>query len=188
MSEPESALSGALAEGFVRISDAGPRGMITIRADLADKAVSAAIGKHCGTGLPEPRRIVTAGDVSVAWMSPDELLVLLAYEQAPAMAAALQEALAGTHALVAVVSDARAVFRLEGARLREVLAKLTPADVRPNALPVGEFRRTRLAQAAAAFWLTSEETAEVICFRSVAHYMFALLTNAAKKGSEVNYF
>ena len=88
------------------------------------------------------------------------------------------------------MSDARAVFTLEGegAAIRNVLAKLTPADLRPASLPVGEVRRTRFAQVPAAFWLAEEGRAELVCFRSVAIYVFGLLKNAAEPGSEVGYF
>ena len=97
----------------------------------------------------------------------------------------MSKTLGGEHHLLANVSDARAVFRLTGAALREVLAKLARSICRPEAFPVGHFRRTRLAQVPAAFWLRDEETAELICFRSVATYVFQILKEAAKPGSEV---
>ena len=76
----------------------------------------------------------------------------------------------------------------EGAAIREVLAKLTPADLRPGAIGIGEVRRTRLAQVPAAFWLDGEGKATVVCFRSVAEYVFGLLRNASENGSGVGYF
>ncbi len=54
------------------------------------------------------------------------------------------------HHLAADVSDARAVFRIEGAKADQVLAKLCPVDL--ATLEPGELRRTRAAQVAAAFW------------------------------------
>ncbi len=97
-------------------------------------------------------------------------------------------ALEGQHFLAADVSDARAVFTLEGPGIRDMLAKLCPADLSPDALPTGEFRRSHLGQVAAAFWLESESKATVVCFRSVAQYMFDLLSKAAEPGSELGYF
>ena len=91
------------------------------------------------------------------------------------------------HALVTDVSDARAMFELRGGGLRDVLAKLTPADMSAAALPPGELRRSRLAQVPAAFWLRSETAAQVICFRSVARYVFDLLKTAAQPGSAVGF-
>jgi len=102
----------------------------------------------------------------------------------------MEKTLAGTHHLMANVSDARAVFQLEGEGrlIRDTLAKLTPADMRPVALPVLAFRRTRLAQVPAAFVFHHDDYAELICFRSVAGYVFDLLRQAAKPGSEVGWF
>ena len=49
------------------------RGMLTIRADAADgPAVAAALGLPA----PAPRRIVREGDRALAWMSPDEWLLM----------------------------------------------------------------------------------------------------------------
>lgn len=50
------------------------------------------------------------------------------------------------------------------------------------------FRRTRLAQVPAALRMVDDETFEVICFRSVAQYVFDLLKVAGQPGSEVGFF
>ena len=158
---------------IARITDFG---QITLRGDLASPAFAEAIGLP----LPQPRRI-TDGEVRLAWMSPDELLAFCPREQVADHVEAVSKALTGQHALAVDVSDARAVFRLSGpeARLRETLAKLSPADFRPEALPQGEVRRTRLAQVPAALWF-DEGQATVIAFRSVATYVEDILRNAAR--------
>ena len=93
----------------------------------------------------------------------------------------------GTHFLAVDVSDARAVFTVSGPQAREVMAKLTPVDMSADALPLGAFRRSKLAQVAAAFWMTDNETCQIICFRSTGQYMFDLLKIAAQPGSEVGF-
>ncbi len=186
MSEPRNALGGATFDGLVRIDEAAPRGMIALRADLAAAPVQAAVQKITGLALPERRRIVGKGDLALAWMSPDELLILTPCAAAETHRQALESALKGQHHLAADVSDARALFTLTGPRAREVLAKLTPADLSPTAFPPGELRRSRLAQVAAAFWQDAAGDISLICFRSQARYVFALLKNAARPGSEVD--
>jgi sarcosine oxidase subunit gamma len=123
-------------------------------------------------------------------MSPDELLLLLPYAQVAQTLTTLNEALAGMPFLAVNVSDARALFSVIGApnTVRETLAKLTPADLSPDALKPGELRRTRLAQIPAALWLMPDGSARVICFRSVAQYAFDLLKTAGAKGTEVGFF
>jgi sarcosine oxidase subunit gamma len=184
MSELASALPGAAFEGYVTVREAGLRGMVTLRADLSDAKVKAAVRKVAGVALPGRRQIALKDGRGAGWMSPDELLILVPHAEAGAAAQALSEALGGIHHLVADVSDARAVFRVEGAAAREVMAKLTPADVAPHAFGEGELRRTRLAQVAAAFWI-EDGGFTVVCFRSVAQYVFDILRLSATPGGEV---
>ena len=188
MSEPVSALNGASYEGFARVAEQGPRGMITLRGDLASAKVRKAATGVAGVDLPGQRECRLEGERGLAWMSPDELLVLLPYAEAPAAVAAMTRALAGAHSLVADVSDARALFRIEGPGAREVLAKLAPVDLSPAGFTPGMIRRTRLAQVPAAFWMAGEEAFELVCFRSVAQYVFDLLKGAAAPGGEVGFF
>jgi sarcosine oxidase subunit gamma len=177
-----SALPAAQSEGFVRVTEAGLRGMITLRGDLASAAIAKAVQEITGAALPPMRRIVQAGENAVVWMSPDELLILCPHDQAPGMEAALRAALAGEFATVANVSDARAVFSLSGTAWRDALAKLCPVDF--STLGTGDIRRTRAAQVAAAILVTGPEEVDLICFRSVAQYMFDILSGAASAGSE----
>ncbi len=74
------------------------------------------------------------------------------------------------------------MFRVEGAKAAQVLAKLAPVDL--AALAPGELRRTRLAQVAGAFW-ADDAGYTLVCFRSVAAYVMGLLTHSAMPGSEL---
>lgn len=189
MSDAVSALSGAFAKGPVTVEETGPQGMITLRGTLSDPTLAAAVKAATGADLPAMRRIVTAGACAVGWMSPDELLILLPYGDVSDALTVLNGALAGTHYLAVNVSDARALFRVTGkpGPVREVLAKLAPADLSPDAFTPGDLRRTRLGQIAAAFWLPEEGVAHLVCFRSVARYAFDVLATSAAAGP-VKYF
>lgn len=190
MSDPVLALGGASRHGVVRVQEHGPYGMVTVRGDLADSRVSAALEAATGASMPDRRRAALNDRKGIAWMSPDEAMVVCARSEAPRIVSDLTAALAGVHHLAVDVSDARAVFRLEGdpGKLRDVLAKLTPADMRAAAFPVGEIRRTRLAQVPAAIWMVHADAAYVLCFRSVAGYVFDLLGVAVKHGSLPGHF
>lgn len=169
--------------GLVDIVDQGLTGMLTLRANLPEATAALA---DAGVDMPGQG----ACRNGVLWMSPDEVMILCDYDAAEARAAALVTALGDRHSLVVNVSDARAMFRITGndSHIREVLAKLSPADLHKAAFPVGQVRRTRLAQVAAAFWFEAEGDARLICFRSVSDYVFGLLSNAAAEGSEVGFF
>lgn len=161
----------------VTIARVAGRGMITLRGDLAEPRLSAALT------VPPVRRIVTEGETAVARMAPDELLLFGPVAGVPARVAALGAALAGTHHLVIDVSDARVLFRLEGAGAREVLAKGAPVDLAASRFGLGDFRRTRFGQVAVAFWMPTPDVFELMCFRSVAGHVAAWLDMAARPGT-----
>jgi sarcosine oxidase subunit gamma len=188
MSDPVSALNNAQQNtGIVTISELGPMGMITLRGDLTEKALIKAAVAAGGVTLPEPRHCNTEGALGIAWMSPDELLIMCPYGDVHDRLAGLQSKLAKHHALAVNVSDARAVFEISGPHVREVIAKLAPVDMHPDQFNGTMFRRTRFAQVPAAFWMPDAQTARIVCFRSVAQYMFDLLKDAAQPGSEVGH-
>lgn len=188
MSDPVSPLGGAVREGRLNVRDTGPRGMITLRGDLGSAAVRKAVTAGAGTEVPGIREVLVADGRAAAWMSPDELMIFTPYEEAGAASAAMAKALGKAHSLVAEVSDARAVLSLEGAGARETLAKLAPVDLHPEAFGSGAIRRTHIGQVPAAFWMIGENTFEIMCFRSVARYVFDLLVAASAEGGEVGLF
>lgn len=188
MPEVVTALGGARFEGLARVAEARPRGMIALKGDLAASAVRNAAAHVAGVDVPGALRCAMAGEHGLGWMAPDELLILVPYPEVVPALEALQDALVGEHATVVDVSDARALLRVEGAGARDVLAKLTPADLAPDVFSPGTLRRTRLAQVSAAIWAEADGAFGVLCFRSVASYVFDLLANAAHEGGRVGYF
>ena len=185
MSDAVSALAGAEAEGFVRVREMGQQGMVTLRGDLGAAALQSAVEAATAQGTPGPREIHGGLGSGVAWMSPDELMIFCDPGKARELADLLGGALKTQHHLAVDVSDARAVFAIEGQGAREVLAKLCPVDMAPGRFEPGEIRRTRLAQIPAAFWMADGQTIHLVCFRSVAQYAFDLLSNAAETPLDV---
>ncbi len=166
----------------LKITQAGPTGMITLRGDLSDQGLQELCTGLTGTGFPDRLGAETGDDTGLFWMSPDELLLLLPQDRVAEALRRIAEALEGQHHLAADVSGARALFTVEGAWVRELLAKLTPADLHPASLATGQIRRSHLGQVAAAFWLPREGVARIICFRSVADYMRELLEVSSRAG------
>lgn len=187
MPDPVSALNGAIFEGpLVSIKERGPVGMVTIRGDFAEPAFAGAVEEACGAPIPGVRRF----EGGLGWMSPDELLWVGRYEDAPGVAERLGAALAGVHHLAVVVSDARAVFSIAGAGARELIAKGAPVDMAPAAFGPGDLRRTHLGQVAAAFWMEGDPAAglTLVCFRSYADHVFRWLSASAKDGATPGLF
>ena len=182
MRDPVSPLGNATFDGFCKVKEIGPLGMISLRAKADVKELAKAVKAAVGTSVPAQRRIEIAGERACGWMSPDEYLLILPYAETGAAMEAIAAAMGGAHHLAAVVSDARAVFRVEGEKAAQVLSKLCPVDF--DTLEPGELRRTRAAQVAAAFWKDGDGFT-LVCFRSVAGYVMGLLSHSAEKGSEI---
>jgi sarcosine oxidase, subunit gamma len=188
MSDPISALNNARFDGLAEITECGLQGMITLRGDLTARALKAGATQASGAKMPPQGRANITGDSGLCWMSPDELLVLCPYDEVETRLDALTTKLGDMFALAVNVSDARALFRVSGPAAREVLAKLCPVDMSPQPFTPGMFRRTRMAQVPAAFWMDDDESIHIICFRSMADYVFGVLRAAAQQGSGVGYF
>ncbi|MGJ8622229.1 MAG: sarcosine oxidase subunit gamma [Yoonia sp.] len=182
MSNAVSALQGRTAPGDVTVTENGLQGMIILRGDLAGRRLRKLCKTLTGVAVPEQGKAAMDGATGICWMSPDELLLLVPYGDAAAAIAKIDEALAGTHYLAENVSDARAFITVQGGYAREVIAKLAPVDLHADVFGPGDFRRTHLGQVAAAFWMAEDESLKVICFRSVAEYVFGLLAASAKAG------
>ncbi|MEL6915860.1 MAG: sarcosine oxidase subunit gamma family protein [Pseudomonadota bacterium] len=177
-------MSERVHEGLVTLREMPRRGMITLRGDLGDRTLRRAV--EAGVPMPERGRLTVAGARMAAWMSPDELLLMAPHEAILADIATLRTALAGSHHLVEDVSDARCLMRLEGEAVLEVLAKLSPVDFRD--FGEGRFRRTLLAQVACAIGMVSPHTVDLIAFRSVTDYVWAVLENANDRAAPVGHF
>lgn len=189
MSEPVSAVAGAAFEGpEASIRDLGPVGMVTIRGDFDAPEFAAAVRDVTGCALPQIRRFNETGDGGLGWMAPDELLLVTDYAAAPQKTFALGATLAGRHHLAVNVSDARAAFRITGPGARELIARGAPVDLTPETFTSGDFRRTRLGQVAAAFWLGADDAFTLICARSLGAYVFDWLKTSARSGLRPHLF
>lgn len=195
MSEPVAPLATQAAPEpifsaapLIGIEPSGLCGMVTLRGDLSDAGIAAAIGLCDDAPVPAPLSVVSnAAGERIVWMSPDEVLILLEGDghDARALVAGIEATLEDVHHMALDVSDARVVIRLTGARVGEVLAKGAPCDCSDHGFPVGTARRTHLGGLAVAFWRLDAETWEIVALRSYAHHLLAWLEQGAQPGSEV---
>ncbi|MEO1292017.1 MAG: sarcosine oxidase subunit gamma family protein, partial [Pseudomonadota bacterium] len=140
----------------VAVQELPLRGMLSMRGDLANPAIAAAVQMAVGQTMPGPLGTSGDGTARVLWMSPDELLLMLPHREAAEKTQVLRQSLTGHVASVTDVSDARQVFEVKGEGAREVLAKGTPIDLHPAAFRLGQFRRTRVGAVAAGLYLTAD--------------------------------
>lgn len=179
---PRTALGGAKFKGFVSVTEAAALGMISLRAKSDVAGLTLAIKAAVGVELPTSGQILTQAGKAVAWMSPDEYLLIMPYAEVTGCLAQLRANLAGQHSLAVDVSDARAVFDVTGPKADQALSKICPVDF--AALGSTQLRRTRTAQVAAAIWREGTGL-RLVCFRSVAGYVMGLLTHSGQSGAEI---
>ena len=165
------------------------RGMIDLRGLASDASFMAAAHGVLGVALPtQPRTSASWGDVRVLWLSTDQWLILSTRSKAHAMLASLTSALRGIHALAVDVSDMRAVIRLEGDGIREILMKGTSLDLLSAEYAPGTCRRMRFAEIAALLHVVENTVFDIYVFRSYAHYTWNFLCATARENAKVTLF
>ena len=173
----------------ILIKEFGEVGMLTVRGEFSTQRFQAVIAKTCNVRIPKPLNINSSKNLSLAWMSPDELLIFSfsgAFHEKTKKG--LNSSLKGSHSLILDVSGARSLFLVEGILWRELLAKGSPVDFRKNSFTKGTFRRTRMGQVSVAFWMVSDNSAYIICGRSHSDFFYDWLCNAASDGSLTKFF
>ena len=169
----------APATGGVTLRELALRGHLILRGDRGNAAFTAACARVLGIGLPlQPLTSAEKGDIAARWLSPDEWLVTVPYEQAFALEKALRADAAG-HFSVVNVSGGQSLLELRGPNVREVLMKSTSYDVHPNNFPVGKAVGTVFAKSQLVIRRTAEDTWELVIRRSFADYWWLWLQDAS---------
>ncbi len=178
VAEPGDAAPGDLA---VVMGERRFVGKINLRADPANADAMAAVRGVLGFDPPtEPNTVAGGEGVCALWLGPDEWLLTAPGGEDAGLLARLDGALAGHHASVVDVSDARTVIVLRGARARDVLAKGCGLDLHPRRFRPGRCAQTALARASILVHQTGPEPAyDIYVDRSFAQYLWTWLEDAA---------
>jgi aminomethyltransferase len=161
----------------VGIADASWLGKLELQGRVGDVAAVAAAG---GAGGIEPGAALRGAE---AWWCPfSERRVLAVCEpaRAPGLREALVEAAAGRAITVTDMTCALAALALVGPLARDVLARLTAIDLRPDRAPEDSFRPGSVARVPAMV-LRQRGDRYVLMFGSAyAQYMWTQVTDAAE--------
>lgn len=173
----------------IELREITDRGMIDVRGSANDKKFMAAAKKVLGLDLPKaPRSSVSWGDVKALWLSIDQWLILCSRAKAVELTAALKAELGNIHSLIVDVSDMRAVLRLEGEGVREVLLKGASLDLLSDDYAPGTVRRMRYAEIAALLHVVEDTVFDIYVFRSYADYAWDFILATARKPAKVTLF
>lgn len=149
--------------GSVTLEDAQPEVITWIAYfDGMEGAVKSALG-----GFPGPGEVaeVTAGR---------------ALSVGPGQAMVLGTPVRCSGAAVVDQSDAWTVLALDGEEARDVLARLTPLDLRDAGLPVGATARTLVGHMTASITRVAPFRYEIMVFRSMTHTALEELERAMR--------
>lgn len=147
-----------LTIGSVTVTECDP-GPMTAIAPFAGQAAALgkALAKH-GLAWPDPGQLAQGKGVELMWFGHAHALLI----------GAAPDAALATHAALTDQSDAWAVVQITGSRAADVLARLTPLDLRDAAFAVGRTARTELFHMAASVTRTGVDQFRVMVFRSMA--------------------
>lgn len=182
-----AAAAGATAAG-VTLAERPHRLQVNLRGSAADPGFTSAVRQATGIGLPTiANTVATAGDLAVLWLAPDEWLITGPGDPATAgreaaLCGILRVALAGRHAAVTDVSEARTVIAVAGPRARDLLAKGTPIDLHPRVFGPGQCAQTALAASNVTLrQLDDRPSYELHVLNSFADYLWSWLEGASRE-------
>jgi heterotetrameric sarcosine oxidase gamma subunit len=158
-------------------------GLMLLRLRADDDAAREATAALLGAALPRgPAAPVAACGSTLYWTAPDAVLIDAGTAEArAALQARLAHALAGHHAALVPLGDARCRATLRGPGAGRLLAKGTGLDLDPDHFPAGAAALTRLAMVTVLLHRLDDTP----CFalyaeRAAETYLRIWLTDAAR--------
>jgi heterotetrameric sarcosine oxidase gamma subunit len=188
----KGAWDGIATPGRFGVQSGDPGLIVTPRHDIScsfligaegDQKLAGEVKARFGLDLPETPRVAAGEAFDFVWAGPSQWLCV---SIRPGMPSELEAEL-GPLAAVTDQTDARAVLRLSGPRVRDVLAKGCPIDLHPRAFKRGDTAITAIAGIGAQIWWPDvDEAFHLAVARSMAGSFWSwLLPSAQEFGVEV---
>lgn len=175
-SRPDRYLPDGADQYGVTITSQPDAGLLNLRTTAKAELFRSALGMS----LPQtPNTVTNAGTRLAVWLSPDEYLLMVEDEQTDQVTHALSSVLAGQHYALSTISDALAVYQLEGKAVREVLSKGCSVDLHRSAFSAGQSFQSRLGHAGITCICTAENSITLICRYSFSDYVETWLKDSA---------
>ena len=170
MAAPDGSKPGLVVKELIHL------GKLNIRGD-ADIMPGILAQTGC-PALPGNNRFITTGERHLAWLGPDEYLLLCETGREEEIHARLQLDFADIHSAVTNVTDSLCVLQIRGHAVRQVLAKGCTLDLHPQQFTAGQCAQTYLSHAAITLLATDENRFLLVCRTSFAPYMVDWLEDA----------
>ncbi|MFE3455647.1 sarcosine oxidase subunit gamma [Nonomuraea sp. NPDC059194] len=167
--------AAASASGALELAEIPFLTHVNVRVDPASQAAEE-VGAALGVPLPvEPCTAVRAGELTVAWLGPDEWLVIAPEGYRSEL---LRKAVDGGSGSVVDVSAQRTTLRLAGPKARDVLSHGCTIDLHPTVFGPGACAQTTLARTQVVL-LPQDDGYLVLVRSSFAAYLAEWLLDAA---------
>jgi sarcosine oxidase subunit gamma len=171
-----NALATKSAEGStgITLGEIAHRAIINIRGNANDGAFTAAVKTATGVDLPmAANTVVTADDVRILWLGPDEWWVVASDARRVEILNGLRQAFAGQHTNVTDVSESRTIIAMSGPAARDVLARGISLDLHPRAFGPGQCVQTSLSRTNVLLHQTDNAPAyEIYVLKSFSDYLW----------------
>jgi sarcosine oxidase, subunit gamma len=156
-----------------------PLPIAILRLRQCDEGAAAALGDAFGIDWPtRPNTVASRQALSVLWLAPTEWMIM--GKPAAEAAAHASEALGQALHHVADVTDGWAIFDVDGAHSRDLIAKGCSLDLHPRAFAVDACAQTLFAQCFAVLRRTDQENAfQLMVDQPLADHIQAWLADAA---------
>lgn len=157
------------------------RTMLNLRARPDDPACSLAVNEATGLVLPAVNEFSAYAGRLLAWLGPDEFLLVGDDRDAGEMEKKLRDRLSGTASALTDVSSGFTMLIISGAGARDFLARGWALDLHPRTFRPGQCAQSYLAKAPVL--LLHREAApvfEVLVRRSFADYLWAWSVSSAR--------
>jgi sarcosine oxidase, subunit gamma len=157
-----------------------PRTRFSLRVDLDAAATRAAAACPIAT---VPCRTQARGEWSALWLGPDEQLLIGPENEAPALLAAVTEALRGLDYSLVEISHRQGSIEVDGAHAAALINAGCPLDLHELSFPPGACTRTVYAKTEIVLWRTALDRFHIECWRSFMPYLAGLLALAEQEYS-----
>ncbi len=155
-----------------------------IRLQRDDEKTKTKFRKSFGSDVPAaPNTFIISNDVLVAWLGPDEWLVLSQLFISHEVMGKLVEVVSKRFATWVDVTNAQTVIRVTGPKAADLLSRGISYDLHPSVFSVGDCVQTVMARVPVTVLKheSDVQTIDLIVKRSFAEYLWNWLNDVAQQ-------
>ena len=157
---------------------------MNLRGDPGDDAFISAVEGELGIPLPlQANTISHKHDLVIAWLGPDEWLLIANPETGLVIKPQLERSLSGLHCSLNDLSGGQTIISVSGPRSLDVLAKGCTLDLHPRVFGPSQCAQSHLAKSSVLIIprISNLTAYDVVVRRSFADYLWQWLVKAARE-------